>query len=123
MSEIQIHYFREAAFCYHSFILFHPLPSMLRALKARSFSYGHERNLLSLSICAFSGVFAFILFYFILFYLILFYIYLLLRDRERQSMSMGGAEREETQNLKPAPSSELSAQSPTQGLNLQTARS
>ena len=39
-------------------------------------------------------------------------------------MSRGGAERErETQNLKDAPGSELSAQSPTQGLNPQTTRS
>ena len=40
------------------------------------------------------------------------------RERERTRMSGGGAERErETQNLKWAPGSELSAQSPTQGLN------
>ena len=39
-----------------------------------------------------------------------FNIYSLLRDRERQSMSRGGEERErETQNLKQAPGSELSA--------------
>ena len=39
-------------------------------------------------------------------------------------MSGGGAERErETQNLKQAPGSELSAQSPTWGSNSQTARS
>ena len=39
-------------------------------------------------------------------------------------MSWGGAEREkETQNLKQAPGSELSAQSPMWGLNSQTARS
>ena len=38
--------------------------------------------------------------------------------------SGGGAEREgETQNLKQAPGSELSAQSPTWGLNPRTARS
>ena len=37
---------------------------------------------------------------------------------ERQSMSGGGAEREtHTQNPKQAPGSELSAQSPMQGLN------
>ena len=55
----------------------------------------------------------------ILFFLIFncFYI-LILRERKRQSMSWGGAERErETQNLKQAPGSELSAQSPRQGLN------
>ena len=46
------------------------------------------------------------------------------RERKRISMSRGGAERErETQNLKQAPGSELSAHSPTQGLNSQTARS
>ena len=39
-------------------------------------------------------------------------------------MSGGGAERErETQNLKQAPGSELSAQSPTWDLNSQTVRS
>ena len=53
---------------------------------------------------------------------------------ERQSASGGGAEREcvcgggvggwgETQNLKQAPGSKLSAQSPTWGLNSQTVRS
>ena len=47
------------------------------------------------------------------------------RERERESASGGGAERErererETQNLKQAPGSELSAQSPTWGLNPQT---
>ena len=39
-----------------------------------------------------------------------FIVHLLLRERQRQSMSRGGAERErETQNLKQAPGSELSA--------------
>ena len=43
--------------------------------------------------------------------------------RKRQSMSREGAEREsETQNLKQAPGSELSAQSPTWGSNPQKAR-
>ena len=42
------------------------------------------------------------------------YIYLVLRDRERQSISRGGTERErKTQNLKQASGSELSAQSLT----------
>ena len=42
-------------------------------------------------------------------------------DKERQSMSMGGGHRErETQNLKQAPGSEVSAQSPLWGLNSQT---
>ena len=40
-------------------------------------------------------------------------------ERGRQSMSRGGAERErETQNLKQAPGSKLSAQSPDVGLEL-----
>ena len=45
------------------------------------------------------------------------------RDREKQNMSGGGAEREEIQNPKQAPGSELTAQSPTQGSNSQTVRS
>ena len=45
-------------------------------------------------------------------------------ERDRQSISRGGAEREtETQNPKQAPGSELSAQSPTRGSNPQTVRS
>ena len=51
-----------------------------------------------------------------------FYDYLFLTERERQSMSGGGAEREGDRigsRLQP----ELSAQSPTQGSNSQTARS
>ena len=45
-------------------------------------------------------------------------------EKERQSMSRGGAERErETQNTKQAPGSELSAQSPMWGLNSPTVRS
>ena len=44
------------------------------------------------------------------------------RERHTQSASRGGAERE-TQNLKQAPGSDLSAQSPMQGLSPQTARS
>ena len=45
-------------------------------------------------------------------------------ERETQRASRGGAERErETQNLKQAPGSELSAQSPTWGSNSQTVRS
>ena len=49
-------------------------------------------------------------------------VYLFLRDRE--STSGGGAERErEIQNLKQAPGSELSAQSPMQGSNSRTMRS
>ena len=49
-------------------------------------------------------------------------VYSFLRDRERQHERGRGRERE-TQNLKQAPGSELLAQSPTQGLNSQTARS
>ena len=50
-----------------------------------------------------------------------FNVYLFLRERERERESeheRGGAETEkETQNVKQAPGSELSAQSPMQGLN------
>ena len=57
-----------------------------------------------------------------------FNVYLLLRERERQTdrqnMSGGGAEREtHTQNMKQSPGSELSAQSLIQGSNPQTLRS
>ena len=56
--------------------------------------------------------------------------YLFLRDREREreretdrvQAGQGQTERE-TQNLKQAPGSELSAQSPTWGLNSRTTRS
>ena len=45
-------------------------------------------------------------------------------ERERERENRGGAERErETQNLKQAPASELSAQSPTWGSNSQSTRS
>ena len=45
-------------------------------------------------------------------------------ERERERASGVGAERErETQNLKEAPGSELSAQSPRWGSNSQTVRS
>ena len=45
-------------------------------------------------------------------------------EKKRQSISGGRAEREEkTQNLKQAPGSKLSAQSPSQDSNSQTARS
>ena len=45
------------------------------------------------------------------------YLFLRERERERESTSEGGAEKEETQNLKQAPGSELSAQSSTWGSN------
>ena len=48
------------------------------------------------------------------------------RERERETEYEWGRGRErerETQNLKEAPGSKLSAQSPTRGLNSQTARS
>ena len=46
------------------------------------------------------------------------------RGREREREQKRGRERErETQNLKQAPGSELSAQSPSRGLNSRTARS
>ena len=52
-----------------------------------------------------------------------FFNYFFLRDRERQSM-IGEEQRErETQNLKQAPGSELSAHSLMWGLNSRTARS
>ena len=44
------------------------------------------------------------------------------REREREQARKGQRERE-TQNLKQAPGSELSAQSPTQDWNTQTTRS
>ena len=48
----------------------------------------------------------------------LFFKSLFIFERERQSITRGGAERErETQNVKQAPDSELSAQSPTWGWN------
>ena len=56
------------------------------------------------------------------FSLFLFYIYLFLRDRDRAQVGEGQGENE-TQNLKQAPGSELSAQSPMWGSNSQTVRS
>ena len=63
-------------------------------------------------------------------FLNLFNVYLFLRERESERVSGGGAERErekdrqtDRQNLKQAPGSELSAQSPTQGSNPQMVRS
>ena len=50
-----------------------------------------------------------------------FNIYLFLRQRE--SMNKEGQRKRETQNLKQAPGSELSAQSPTRGSNPRTTRS
>ena len=59
-----------------------------------------------------------------LFFLIFFltFIYLFLRQRETEH-ERGRVRERETQNLKQAPGSELSAQSPTRGLNSRTARS
>ena len=54
--------------------------------------------------------------------LIFFNVYLFLRDRELQC-ERGRVRERGTQNLKQAPGSELSAQSPTRGLNSQTMRS
>ena len=53
------------------------------------------------------------------------FIYFLEREREteRQSMSREGQREEETQNLKQAPGSELSAQSPMWGSNPRATRS
>ena len=44
------------------------------------------------------------------------------RERETDRAQVGEGQREETQNLKQAPGSELSAQSPTWGSNSQTVR-
>ena len=50
--------------------------------------------------------------------------FLFIFETERDRAQMGEGQRErETQNLKQAPGSELSAQSPTRGLNSWTARS
>ena len=46
---------------------------------------------------------------------IYFSVYLFLRERERQSTSRGGAEREGDPESEAAPGSELSAQSPARG--------
>ena len=54
--------------------------------------------------------------------LFLMFIYFWKRERERQSVSWGGSERE-TQNTKQAPGSELLAQSLMRGLNSWTMRS
>ena len=53
---------------------------------------------------------------------IFFNVYLFLRETETEREQGRGRERE-TQNLKQALGSELSAQSPAQGLNSQTVRS
>ena len=51
-------------------------------------------------------------------------VYLFLRETETDRVQIGEGQREEeTQNLKQAPGSELSAQSPRRGSNLRTARS
>ena len=60
----------------------------------------------------------------ILFFFFNFLMFILERERDRQSMSEGGAERERgTQDLKQAPGSELPAQTPMRGSNSQTERS
>ena len=55
-------------------------------------------------------------------WIIFFNVYLFLRQRETEH-EQGRVRERETQNLKQAPGSELSAQSPTRGLNSRTARS
>ena len=67
---------------------------------------------------------------FLWFFIKFFKVYLFLRERQRQrqrqrqSVSEGGAEIEsETQDLKQAPGSKLSAQSPVWGSNPRTVRS
>ena len=52
-----------------------------------------------------------------------FNVYLFLRERERQSMSSGGAERGGDTESEAAPGSELSAHSLTRGSNSRTVRS
>ena len=64
------------------------------------------------------GKISFLLFIFIFIYFY-FYIYLFLRDRV---LAGEGQRQRETQNVKQAPGSELSAQSPMQGLNPRTVR-
>ena len=56
------------------------------------------------------------------FFLIFFNVYLFLRPRETEH-EQGRVRERETQNLKQAPGSELSAQSPTKGSNSPTVRS
>ena len=51
------------------------------------------------------------------------FLFIFERQRDRQNMSGKEAEREETQNLKQAPGSELSAQILMRGLNSRTVRS
>ena len=58
-----------------------------------------------------------------IFFKFFFNVFIYFWDRERQSMSRGGAEREGDTDLKQAPGSALSAQSPTRGLNSRTASS
>ena len=71
-----------------------------------------------------SKYYPFIILFVCLFVCLFIYVYLFLRETEKQRMSGGGAEREgETQNLKQAPGSELSAQSPTWGSDSGTVRS
>ena len=60
----------------------------------------------------------------IFFKFFLVFLFIFERERETETESRGGAEREgETQNLKQASGSELSAQSPKWGSNSLTARS
>ena len=50
-------------------------------------------------------------------FVIFFHVYSFLKDRERQSTSRGGAEREGDTESKQVPDPELSAQSPMRGSN------
>ena len=61
-------------------------------------------------------------FAYLFFFLIFLTFYLLLRQGETEH-EQGRVRERETQNLKEAPGSELSAQSPTRGSNSRTARS
>ena len=62
----------------------------------------------------------------LVFIIIIFFLCLFLRERESErdrTQEEKGQRERETQNLKQAPGSQLSAQSPMRGLNLQTVRS
>ena len=57
------------------------------------------------------------------FFNFLFNVYSFLKDRDRQSTSRGGVEREGDTESEQAPDPKLSAQGPTRGSNSRTARS
>ena len=91
-------------------------------LNYTNFSNFKYSSFIRYMICIFlsNGVFCFIWLLFFLFFF--FNVYLFLRQRETEH-ERGRVREGETQNLKQAPGSELSAQSPTRGSNSRTARS